>query len=143
MLKLKSLLISLFCAIAAYAGGTEADSFDNPVMPGFNPDPSICRVGDDYYMVTSSFTWFPGIPIYHSRDLVNWQLIGHAIDRPGIIDMDGLNDNDGTWAATIRQCGNVLLDNHCVEMRRQLLHDGNQSTWPVVCACVVDRRSRH
>jgi len=102
MIRTKLLIVALFGAIALAAGGADTDSFDNPVMPGFNPDPSICRVGDDYYMVTSSFTWFPGIPIYHSRDLVNWELIGHAIDRPDIIDMDGLNDNDGTWAATIR-----------------------------------------
>ena len=56
--------------------------YDNPVLSGFNPDPSICRVNDDYYMVTSSFIWYPGIPIYHSKDLVNWEVIGHAIDRP-------------------------------------------------------------
>ena len=76
--------------------------YDNPVLSGFNPDPSICRVNDDYYMVTSSFTWYPGIPIYHSKDLVNWEVIGHAIDRPDMIDMNGLNDNDGIWAVTIR-----------------------------------------
>lgn len=76
--------------------------YDNPVLSGFNPDPSICRVNDDYYMVTSSFIWYPGIPIYHSKDLVNWEVIGHAIDRPDMIDMNGLNDNDGIWAVTIR-----------------------------------------
>lgn len=76
--------------------------YGNPVLSGFNPDPSICRVNDDYYMVTSSFTWYPGIPIYHSKDLVNWEVIGHAIDRPDMIDMNGLNDNDGIWAVTIR-----------------------------------------
>lgn len=102
MNKLKLLAIALLCAITASANGADDDVFSNPVMPGFNPDPSICRVGDDYYMVTSSFTWFPGIPIYHSRDLVNWELIAHALDQPGTIDTNGLNDNDGTWAATIR-----------------------------------------
>ncbi len=76
--------------------------YDNPVLSGFNPAPSICRVNDDYYMVTSSFIWYPGIPIYHSKDLVNWEVIGHAIDRPDMIDMNGLNDNDGIWAVTIR-----------------------------------------
>lgn len=77
-------------------------TFTNPILPGFNPDPSVCRVGEDYYLVTSSFTWYPGLPVYHSRDLVNWKLIGHALDRPGMVDMDGLNDNDGIWAPTIR-----------------------------------------
>lgn len=79
-----------------------AQTFQNPVLPGFNPDPSICRVNDDYYMVTSSFTWYPGIPIYHSKDLVNWEIAGHGISRPDMIDMNGLNDNDGIWAVTIR-----------------------------------------
>jgi len=78
------------------------ETFKNPILPGFNPDPSICRVGDDYYLVTSSFTWFPGLPIYHSKDLVNWEKIGHALNQPDWIDMNGLDDNDGIWAPTIR-----------------------------------------
>ena len=53
----------------------------NPILPGFNPDPSICRVGRDYYIATSTFEWFPGVPIHHSRDLVHWRLIGHALTR--------------------------------------------------------------
>ena len=55
--------------------------YQNPVIPGFSPDPSICRVGDDYYLVTSTFEYFPGIPVYHSRDLVNWTQIGNAMTR--------------------------------------------------------------
>ena len=47
----------------------------NPILPGFNPDPSICRVGDDYYIATSTFEWFPGVQIHHSRDLANWELV--------------------------------------------------------------------
>lgn len=47
------------------------ESFRNPVLPGFHPDPSVCRVGEEYYLVTSSFEWYPGLPVYHSRDLVN------------------------------------------------------------------------
>ena len=54
----------------------------NPILPGTHPDPSLCRVGNDYYLVTSSFEYFPGVPVYHSTDLVNWQQIGHVIDRP-------------------------------------------------------------
>ncbi len=82
--------------------------FDNPILPGFSPDPSICRVEDDFYLVTSSFTWYPGIPIYHSKDLVNWQLVGHAINRADMLDMEGLSDNDGIWAVTIRHHGGVF-----------------------------------
>jgi len=80
---------------------SEAQSvFQNPILRGFNPDPSICRVGDDYYMATSSFTWTPGMPVYHSRDLVHWERICYA--KPESISLDGLNDNDGIWAVTIR-----------------------------------------
>lgn len=89
--------------LSFYAKGQDAPTtFENPIFPGFNPDPSICRVNDDYYLVTSSFTWYPGIPIYHSKDLVNWELIGHGLNRPDMIGMNGLNDNDGIWAVTIR-----------------------------------------
>lgn len=56
--------------------------YNNPIIKGFHPDPSICRVGKDYYLVTSTFEYFPGIPVYHSVDLINWELIGHCIDRP-------------------------------------------------------------
>ena len=53
----------------------------NPILPGFNPDPSIVRVGDDYYIATSTFEWFPGVQIYHSRDLVNWRLLTRPLRR--------------------------------------------------------------
>ena len=56
-----------------------ARTFSNPVIGGFNPDPSVCRVGDDYFLATSSFEYFP-VPIYHSRDLVNWRQIGNIVD---------------------------------------------------------------
>jgi xylan 1,4-beta-xylosidase len=52
-----------------------------PVIPGFHPDPSICRVGDDYYLVTSSFEYAPGVPVFHSTDLSSWTLVGHALSR--------------------------------------------------------------
>ena len=78
------------------------DSISNPIRTGFHPDPSICRVGEDYYLVTSSFTWFPGLPIYHSRDLTNRSLIGHALTNPKAIDFNGMTDNDGIWAPTLR-----------------------------------------
>lgn len=56
-------------------------TYKNPVIPGFYPDPSVCRVGDDYYLVTSSMEYFPGVPVFHSKDLVNWKNIGYCIDR--------------------------------------------------------------
>lgn len=76
--------------------------YENPILPGFNPDPSICRVGGDYYLVTSSFEYFPGLPVYHSRDLLNWTQIGNCIDRPGMLPMAEAQPDMGIWAPTIR-----------------------------------------
>ena len=73
-------------------------TIQNPILTGFNPDPSICRVGDDYYIATSTFEWFPGVQIHHSRDLVNWRLLGRALDRVSQLDMRGCQNSGGIWA---------------------------------------------
>jgi xylan 1,4-beta-xylosidase len=70
----------------------------NPILKGFNPDPSIVRVGDDYYIATSTFEWFPGVQIHHSRDLVNWRLIGRPLTRSSQLNMLGDPDSGGVWA---------------------------------------------
>ena len=70
----------------------------NPILPGFNPDPSICRVGDDYYIATSTFEWYPGVQIHHSRDLANWRLVRRPLDRASLLDMRGEPDSCGVWA---------------------------------------------
>lgn len=70
----------------------------NPILPGFNPDPSIVRVGEDYYIATSTFEWFPGVQIHHSRDLANWTLITRPLDRASQLDMIGNPDSGGIWA---------------------------------------------
>lgn len=70
----------------------------NPILKGFNPDPSILRVGDDYYIATSTFEWFPGVQIHHSKDLVNWELIAHPLNRKSQLDMLGTPDSTGVWA---------------------------------------------
>lgn len=70
----------------------------NPVLRGFNPDPSILRVGDDYYIATSTFEWFPGVQIHHSRDLVNWRLLTHPLTRVSQLAMRGNGDSGGIWA---------------------------------------------
>jgi len=77
-------------------------SFSNPILSGFYPDPSICRVENDFYLVNSTFAFFPGIPIFHSRDLCNWNQIGSAIDRPGQLCFDGHRISEGLFAPTIR-----------------------------------------
>lgn len=78
------------------------DQYLNPIIAGFYPDPSFVRAGDDYYLVQSSFSWFPGIPIFHSTDLVNWRQIGHVLDRPSQLTLDGLEISEGVFAPTIR-----------------------------------------
>lgn len=70
----------------------------NPILPGFNPDPSICRVGEDYYIATSTFEWFPGVQIHHSRDLANWELIARPLTHDVLLDMRGDPDSGGIWA---------------------------------------------
>ncbi|MGI9391068.1 MAG: glycoside hydrolase family 43 protein [Boseongicola sp.] len=70
----------------------------NPILPGFNPDPSICRVDEDYYIATSTFEWYPGVQIHHSRDLVNWNLVSRPLNRAELLDMRGNPDSGGVWA---------------------------------------------
>jgi xylan 1,4-beta-xylosidase len=70
----------------------------NPILPGFNPDPSIVRVGDDYYIATSTFEWFPGVQIHHSRDLIHWRLLTHPLNRASQLNMLGNPDSCGIWA---------------------------------------------
>ena len=70
----------------------------NPILRGFNPDPSIVRVGEDYYIATSTFEWFPGVQIHHSRDLANWRLAARPLSRPSQLDMRGNPDSCGIWA---------------------------------------------
>jgi xylan 1,4-beta-xylosidase len=85
----------------AISGGTVSHptpTIRNPVLPGFNPDPSILRVGDDYYIATSTFEWYPGVQIHHSRDLVHWRLLCRPLSRPSQLNMLGDPDSCGIWA---------------------------------------------
>ncbi|MBB6731239.1 glycoside hydrolase family 43 protein [Cohnella zeiphila] len=76
--------------------------YTNPIIPGFHPDPSICRVGEDYYLVTSSFEYFPGVPIFHSKDLVNWRQIGHCLNTEEQLPLAHAGSSGGIYAPTIR-----------------------------------------
>src|SRR5215469_10503502 len=78
--------------------------FTNPVIPGFFPDPSVCRAGDEYFLVTSSFTYFPGVPVFRSADLVHWVQVGNVLDRPSQLDLSATTEyaSHGVWAPTIR-----------------------------------------
>jgi alpha-N-arabinofuranosidase len=91
-------------------------TYRNPILPGFHPDPSVVKVGKDFYLVTSTFGWFPGLPVFHSTDLVNWQLIGHAIDRPGMVDYSGMGVvADALYAPALTwHDGTFYIFNTCV-----------------------------
>jgi xylan 1,4-beta-xylosidase len=90
--------------------------YRNPIIPGFQPDPSILRVAGDYYLVNSSFAFFPGLTVYHSRDLVNWQQLGSAIDRPRQFDFSGLGIARAIFAPTLRRhAGTFYIVGTCVD----------------------------
>ena len=76
--------------------------YQNPIITGFNPDPSICRVGDDFYLVTSSFEFFPGVPIYHSKNLINWELINYCLTTDTQLPLHHCKPSGGIYAPTIR-----------------------------------------
>ncbi|MBQ8713334.1 MAG: glycoside hydrolase family 43 protein [Prevotella sp.] len=94
-------VLLLIAVLAALCQNTEAQ-YRNPIIPGYHPDPSICRVGDDYYIVNSSFQYFPGVPVYHSKDLVNWELIGNVLDRESQLPLKGASSWLGIYAPTLR-----------------------------------------
>ena len=90
-----------------HLGMLYAQTFTNPVLPGGYPDPSICKVGDEFYMANSSFEYFPGIPIHKSKDLLNWTLIGHGLHREaqcngGAVNLLDVQPNGGIYAPTLR-----------------------------------------
>lgn len=76
----------------------------NPILPGFHPDPCICRKGDDFYIAVSSFEWFPGIPIYHSKDMKHWELYSHALQNDENPDLKKLPSAKGIWAPCLTYC---------------------------------------
>ncbi len=76
--------------------------FKNPILSGFYPDPSICAVGEDFYLVTSTFAYFPGVPIFHSKDLINWEQIGNVLSRKSQLNLKGVGNSQGIFAPTLR-----------------------------------------
>ncbi|MBC6991992.1 glycoside hydrolase family 43 protein [Hymenobacter sp. BT491] len=99
----KHLVALLFClGVAGGALAQPGTGYHNPVLPGFYPDPSVCRVGADFYLVNSSFEYFPGVPIFHSNDLVNWEQIGYVLSRPAQLPLAKAEASLGIFAPTIR-----------------------------------------
>ncbi len=82
---------------------------NRPVIAGFSADPSLCRIGDDYYLVTSSFEFFPGVPLYHSRNLTDWTLMGHCLTRESQLNLEINWASGGIYAPTIRYNGGTFF----------------------------------
>jgi alpha-N-arabinofuranosidase len=105
-LKLLLLIITLCACFYQLFGQSKKNItftfYSNPVIPGFHPDPSICRVGDDYYLVNSSFEYFPGVPVYHSKDLVHWEQIGYCLTRENQVNLKNCTPVGGIYAPVIR-----------------------------------------
>ena len=102
---LSTLILLCLCRICV------AHGYKNPVLPGFHADPSVCRAGDDFYLVNSTFQYFPGVPVFHSKDLIHWEQVGNCLTRPSQLDLSGLYQqknpelgwtNGGIYASTIR-----------------------------------------
>jgi alpha-N-arabinofuranosidase len=96
------LVFALAGALPGVSVRAQVTTVRNPIIPGFHPDPSVVRVGEDYYLVTSTFEFFPGVPVFHSRDMVNWRLIGHALTRDSQLPLQGARPSGGIYAPTIR-----------------------------------------
>jgi xylan 1,4-beta-xylosidase len=97
---LKTLLICMALLFGTVLFGQS--TYKNPIISGMNPDPSICRVGNDFYLVTSTFEYFPGLPIYQSKDLVHWKMIGYVLSRASNCPLGGAHSSGGNYAPTIR-----------------------------------------
>src|SRR5690349_71356 len=92
------------------------NEYANPILSGFYPDPALARVGDDYYLISSTFAYFPGIPIFRSRNLVDWVQIGNVIHRPEQLRFDSLGMSRGVFAPTINyRAGTFYVLNTCVD----------------------------
>jgi alpha-N-arabinofuranosidase len=100
--KLLTIVLVLTLSVLLEHSYAQDKQFLNPILAGFYPDPSICRVGKDFYLVTSTFSYFPGIPVFESRDLVNWKFVGHVMDRPEQLNLDEQGVSRGLFAPSIR-----------------------------------------
>ena len=83
--------------------------YENPILPGFHPDPSICRVGEDFYLITSTFEFFPGVPIYHSKNLINWELINYCLTDDTQLSLHNGKPSSGIYAPTLRYHGGTFF----------------------------------
>ena len=98
---MKKILSGVLLLAAFVTNAQTKTQYTNPILAGFYPDPSVCRVGADYYLTTSTFAYYPGLPVFHSKDLVNWKQIGNAVNRPEQMDFTGAGVSRGLFAPAI------------------------------------------
>lgn len=109
MKNIKIIILLFFFMGSAIMAQDISTTFKNPILRGGFPDPSICRVGDTYYLANSSFIWYPGVPIHKSKDLVNWELVSYALNTPKHLNIsDSTGKSGGIWAPTIRYHNNLF-----------------------------------
>ena len=99
---MKHAFLTAMLCLAVTMGRAQTSGYRNPVIPGFHPDPSVCLADDGYYLVNSSFQFFPGVPLFYSRDLVHWEQIGHCLTRESQLPLAGADVSGGIYAPTIR-----------------------------------------
>jgi len=104
----KNSILTTFFIIVLINNIFGQSTFKNPIISGMNPDPSICRVGDDFYLVTSTFEYFPGVPVYHSKDMVHWKQIGYALDSKTNCPLAGAYSSAGNYAPAIRHNNGIF-----------------------------------
>lgn len=122
---IKSFIFILFFSTGADIASQER-VYNNPIITGFYPDPSICRVNDDYYLVNSSFEYFPGVPIFKSKDLVNWTQIGNVLDRPSQLQLDSVKYGvSGIFAPSIRFHNGIYYMTTTMVGSKDSVHSGN------------------
>ncbi|MCD8379829.1 MAG: family 43 glycosylhydrolase [Lachnospiraceae bacterium] len=135
----------LMAYFAKVCGAKLQNMYKNPILTGMHPDPSICRVGEDYYMVNSSFIFFPCIPVLHSRDLIHWETIGHAITNPEWAMLDTLEGGRGYWAADISYyqgrfyiCATYRLNDDGTVFRKQIVVSSDQPQGPYSKPAIIE-----
>ena len=108
---MKKIIFAIAISLGLCSNGAYGQGYKNPVLPGFHADPSVCRAGDDFYLVNSTFQYFPGVPVFHSKDLIHWEQVGNCLTRKSQVDLSGLYGqknaelgwtNAGIYATTIR-----------------------------------------
>ena len=139
---MKKIILSIFIMMGLANLSHAQQGYQNPIIPGFHPDPSVCRVSEDYYLVNSSFCYFPGVPLFHSKDLVNWEQIGNCLTRESQVKLT----NAGTWGGihflsdTFQRCdisGTCSDCNVCIFVCRKKVRTFLIALSRVIATCYV------